>query len=79
MMPGPASVKARQDALAILAAALKGDVDGVRAAGAGCDPELVVLALAMMLFESLSAQGIEPVKWVPEQQSRPGTPFAPLN
>jgi hypothetical protein len=79
MMLGPASAKARQDALAILAASLKGDVDEMTAAGASSDPALVVLALAMMLFESLSARGVEPVKWVAEQQGRPGTPFTRLN
>jgi hypothetical protein len=72
--------RARQDALAILAATLEGDVGAVTAAMASCGGEtLVMIALALLLFESLRNQGIPPADWVAAMRARPADEPGPAN
>ena len=65
-----ANADAWRDALAILAAALEGDEEGVGAVVIHCDVHRVIGALSSMLFEVLRDRDIDPAGWVADQQAR---------
>jgi hypothetical protein len=69
-MPGPDHADAERDALAILAAALAEDVDGVGTVVFNCCVPKVIGALSGMLFEALRDQGHDPAEWVAAWQAR---------
>ena len=59
-----------RDALAILAAALDEDFEGISTVVAHSNVPTVIGALASMLFEALRDRDINPAEWVADQQTR---------
>lgn len=59
-----------RDTLAILAAALAGDGEGVGLVAANCDMFNVIGVLAYKLTRVLLEHGTDPAEWVAAQQAR---------
>lgn len=62
-------VNARLDALAILAAALRDDREGIEHVVNHCDMAVLVAALAAAVIDVLRDNGTDPAEWVAAQQA----------